>query len=60
MSVSVNVITNVAADVLTVPNAAVKSNANGNYVQVLNNGQPQNVTVQVGIADDTNTEIQSG
>lgn len=62
MSVSVNVITDVATDVLTVPNAAVKTNTSGgNYVQVLgSDGKPQNITVQIGIADDTNTEIKSG
>ncbi len=61
MSVSASIITKVAADVLTVPNAAVKSStAGGNYVQVLVNGQPQNKTVTIGIADDTNTQILSG
>lgn len=61
MSVSANVITDVAADTLSVPSSAVKSNAAGSYVQILgSNGQPQNKAVQVGISDDTNTQILSG
>jgi HlyD family secretion protein len=56
------IITNVEADVLTVPNSAVKTDSSGSsFVQTLDaNGQPQNVTVQIGLADDTNTEITGG
>ena len=62
MSVNTTIITNVKTDVLTVPNSAVKTNSNsGSYVQILDaSGQPQNVIVQIGLADDTNTEIISG
>lgn len=58
MSVNADIITAVNQDVLMVPSSAVKSNANGgNYVQVLVNGQPQQKNVQVGISNDTDTEI---
>ena len=60
MSVTANIITQVATDVLAVPNAAVKSNSSGSYVQILQNGQPQDVTVQTGLVTDSYTQITSG
>jgi HlyD family secretion protein len=75
MSVSASLITGVAADVLTVPISAVQSQGNINYVLTLDpkqtqsasgqtgvtsNAPPKMVTVQVGISDDTNTEITGG
>jgi HlyD family secretion protein len=61
MSVSAAIITDVKTDVLSVPSTAVKSNNTGSYVQILDDkGQPQNKTVQVGISNDTDTEITSG
>jgi RND family efflux transporter MFP subunit len=60
MTVTVNIITDVHADVLTVPNAAVKTSTNGSYVQVLQNGKPVEVTVEVGISTSSDTEITSG
>jgi macrolide-specific efflux system membrane fusion protein len=60
MSVSAEIITDVATNVLAVPNAAVKTD-NGTYVQLLNkSGQPQDQTVVIGVANDTMTEIVSG
>jgi RND family efflux transporter MFP subunit len=60
MTVSVSIITDVAQDVLAVPSSAVKSSAAGKYVQILQNGQPANVTVEVGMSNDVYTEITSG
>lgn len=62
MSVSATVVTAVARDVLLVPNAAVKSDDEGNYVQVLASAdsQPQQVRVETGMAGDSQTEIASG
>jgi HlyD family secretion protein len=61
MSVSAAIITEAKQDVLTVANSAVKSDNIGTYVQILDaRGQPQNQTVQVGISNDTLTEITSG
>ena len=61
MTVSVNIITNVASDVLAVPSAAVKSATDGSkYVQILQNGQPTDVTVETGTSNDSYTEITSG
>jgi RND family efflux transporter MFP subunit len=60
MTVSVSIITDVAQDVLAVPSSAVKSAAGSKYVQILQNGQPVNVTVEVGMSNDSYTEITSG
>lgn len=61
MSVSASIITNVKQDVITVPNSAVKAQGNSNYVEVLNGGRtPRQVTVQIGAANNTDTEIVSG
>jgi RND family efflux transporter MFP subunit len=61
MTVSANIITDVAADVLAVPSTAVKSATDGTkYVQVLQNGQPANVMVETGMSNDSYTEITSG
>ena len=60
MTVSVSIITEVAQDVLAAPSSAVKSAAGSKYVQILQNGQPVNVTVEVGMSNDSYTEITSG
>jgi len=60
MTVSVSIITQVAEDVLAVPSSAVKSSARGKYVQILQDGQPTNVAVEVGVSTDSYTEITSG
>lgn len=74
MSVNTSIATDVAQDVLTVPSGAVQTTNGTSYVSVVsdattvstgNTGStlsetPQRVQVEVGISDDTNTEIKSG
>lgn len=61
MSVSASIITGVKQNAILVPNSAVKTQNGGSYVQVLDNGQiPQNKNVEVGLSNDTQTEIISG
>ena len=63
MTASASIVTQVDPDVLLVPNAAVKTDTSGaSYVQVLETptGTPRDVSVTVGPAGDTNTEIKSG
>lgn len=74
MSVSANIITEVKQDTLIVPNSAIKTQGNQSYVEMLDSVTPaaagsQGVTsptaprrqpVQVGISNDTETEIISG
>jgi multidrug efflux pump subunit AcrA (membrane-fusion protein) len=60
MSATVSIIVNEVVQVLTVPTSTVHTNATGSYVEVLNNGVEQQVTVTVGAADATRTQILSG
>jgi len=60
MSINAAIITNVAQDVLMVPNGAVKTQGTTKYVQVLVNGAPQIKTVTTGVSGTTNTQILSG
>ncbi|OGE88011.1 MAG: hypothetical protein A3J07_01990 [Candidatus Doudnabacteria bacterium RIFCSPLOWO2_02_FULL_49_13] len=61
MSISADIIIDVKTDVLAVPSSAVKTSGNMKYVQTLDsNRQPQNLPVEVGISNDTMTEIVSG
>jgi multidrug efflux pump subunit AcrA (membrane-fusion protein) len=60
MSVSVAIITDTKQDVLLVPNSAIKSNGNGSYVEILIGNTPQSQVVQIGLSNDTMTEIISG
>jgi RND family efflux transporter MFP subunit len=74
MTVNAAIITDVRQDVLVVPSSAIKTQSGTSYVQVFNpplaqtGGSqgvvtaetPQEVAVQTGLSDDTNTEITSG
>jgi HlyD family secretion protein len=76
MSVNAAIITNVKADVLIVPNSAVKSQGTISYVEIFtpplaqiagsqNQGipsvtPPRQQTVQTGLSNDTSTEIMIG
>lgn len=63
MSSSATIVTNVARNVLLVPNAAIKTNTDGTkYVQVMDSGatQPKNVTVTTGLAGTSQTVITGG
>ncbi len=61
MSVSVEIITDVKQDVLLVPNAAIKSQNNTQYVEVMGtNNIIHSQTIETGISNDTYTEITGG
>ncbi len=62
MSVSAKIITDVKQDVITVPNSALKMQGNKTYVEVLNAStkQPEQRTIEIGSANNTDTEIVSG
>lgn len=61
MSVTANIIMEVKPNVLAIPNSALKSDATGSYVQILNiAGKPQKKYITVGVSDDTSTEVLSG
>ncbi len=60
MSVSAAIITDARQNVLLVPNSAVKSEGDTNYVEVMTNNTPQQRTVEIGLTNDTVTEIVNG
>ncbi len=60
MSVSAAIITDIKQDVLLVPNSAVKSEGDTQYVEVMAESVPQQRSVKTGLSNDTTTEIISG
>lgn len=60
MSVSAEIITNNLENVILAPASAIKTQDGKNYVQVLENGAPQNINVEIGQSSETQTEIKSG
>ncbi|HOX10624.1 MAG TPA: efflux RND transporter periplasmic adaptor subunit [Candidatus Moranbacteria bacterium] len=60
MSVSAAIIIGTKQDAIIVPNSAVKSQNGKSYVQILKGQTPENITVEVGLSNDTQTEIVSG
>jgi len=61
MTATAEIITQLKADVLAVPNAAVKTDSSGGYyVLILTDGAPTTQTVETGIANDAYTEITTG
>jgi HlyD family secretion protein len=64
MSSAATIVTQIAKDALLVPNGAVKTNTDDGsyYVEVLSEGAttPEQVTVEVGLSNATQTQILSG
>lgn len=61
MSVTAAITNDVKQDVIIVPNSAVKKNTSGqSTVQIMKNGTLQTQIVEVGISNDTETEITNG
>jgi multidrug efflux pump subunit AcrA (membrane-fusion protein) len=59
-SATASIVVNQVVHVLTVPTSAVHTTAAGSTVQILVNGAPKSVSVEVGASDPTRTEILSG
>ncbi len=61
MSVSVVIITEMKQDVLLIPNSAIKTQNNIQYVEVMQEDNTiYSQQIEVGISNDTNTEVVSG
>jgi len=61
MAASANIITATKDNVLLVPATSVKKQTDGSlYVQTLKNNKPVDISVDVGLSSDTQTEIISG
>jgi multidrug efflux pump subunit AcrA (membrane-fusion protein) len=60
MAVGVEIITDIIPDVILVPSSAVQSNNGTSTVQIMKDGIPTTVEVEVGSSNDSQTEIVSG
>jgi len=60
MSVSASIIVQAKQDVIAIPSSAIKSDGQGQYVQIMNGETLGTKTVEIGISNDTMTEITSG
>ncbi len=60
MTVNASIITAVKQDALFVPNSAIKTENNAQYVETLVDNAPQRKPVETGLSNDTVTEIVSG
>ncbi|MDD5341812.1 MAG: efflux RND transporter periplasmic adaptor subunit [Patescibacteria group bacterium] len=60
MSVNATITTDVKQDALIVSSSAVKTQGEAYYVEILENGAPVQRTVEIGVSNDTQTEIISG
>ncbi len=60
MAVTANVITKTIADVLLVPNSAVKTSGTAHTVEVMTDGKVSSVAVEIGEASEAQTVITSG
>ncbi len=60
MAVNAQIITNIKTDVILVPQSAVTTANEESTVQVKKNGKISTVQVEVGLANDSQTEIKSG
>jgi HlyD family secretion protein len=60
MTARVSIMTGESKNTLIVPLSVVKENKGQPYVQVMQNGKPQNVPVNTGLSSDDRIEISSG
>lgn len=60
MAAAASIITQTKDNVLLVPSSAVTTTQGTSTVQVLQNGKPQQIPVEIGLSSDTQVEIVSG
>lgn len=60
MSATANIIIDTKSDVLIIPSSAIQTQQDQSFVRILKNGVPQDMSVEIGISSDTDTEIISG
>jgi len=60
MSVSASIITDVKQNVIVISSSALKTENGQNYVEVLKGETPEKVNVEIGVANNTETEITNG
>lgn len=60
MAVNATIITNVKGSVILIPSSAIQTTNDQSTVRIMRNGQITSVPVEIGDANDTQTEIISG
>lgn len=60
MTASVNIVTAQKSDVVLVPNRAVRRDRTGRYVDVVVGGHPQRQSIEIGLANESETEVTNG
>ncbi len=60
MSATANIITATKDNVMLIPSSAVQTQNDVSAVRVMKNGKVSEVTVEIGLSSDTQTEIVSG
>ena len=60
MTAAVGVVVEEKADVLLVPNRAIRRDKEGKYVEVLRDNMPSRVSIETGLTSEEYTEILSG
>lgn len=61
MASTANIIIDSKDDVLMVPSSAIQTQTDGSlYVKILKNKVPQNMTIEVGLSSDTQTQVLGG
>ncbi|MCX8061579.1 MAG: efflux RND transporter periplasmic adaptor subunit [Anaerolineales bacterium] len=60
MTAAVNIVVNQLADVLLVPNRAVRLSEGKRIVYVLRNGQPEAIPITLGASSETHSEVING
>ncbi len=60
MAVNTQIIIEIAHDVIIIPSSAIQTSGSQKTVRVMKNGNPEEVVVETGINNDTQTAILSG
>jgi len=60
MSVASSIIVDSKSDVLVIPSSAIKTSNGVSYVETSKDGKVSQTSIEVGLSDDTNTEVISG
>lgn len=60
MTAQANIITDTKSGVVLVPSSAIQSQDGTDYVRILEQGTPKEVTVETGLVSDSQTEVISG
>jgi RND family efflux transporter MFP subunit len=61
MTADISITTETKSDVLVVPNSAIKTQGKASYVEIPSTSSvPDKKMVEIGLADDSNTEIRNG